>query len=32
MHVMLSKSSDLKKKQKKKKHLLLKENEIQDTE
>lgn len=30
MHVMLSKSSDLKKK--KKKHLLLKENEIQDTE
>lgn len=31
MHVMLSKSSDLKK-NKKKKHLLLKENEIQDTE
>lgn len=29
MHVMLSKSSDLKKK---KKNLLLKENEIQDTE
>lgn len=31
MHVMLSKSSDLKK-TKKKTHLLLKENEIQDTE
>lgn len=31
MHVMLSKSSDLKKNPKKT-HLLLKENEIQDTE